>query len=149
MVVACLVVFLWTRSTSTNHSVITNQTPEYKTVLPEGKNIGKLGGWKRISPPENDPVFAYSDHLDNVPISVSQQPLPETFKNDAANKVAEVAQKFNATDKLDIEDTTAYIGTSSKGPQSVIFTKNNLLIMIKSEKKINGASWISYIKQLG
>lgn len=144
-VTACLTVGAVVFAKSTD---VTSQKPNYKTILPEGRSIKELGGWKRVSPPNNDPVFAYADTLNNIPISVSEQPLPRSFKSDTSNKVAELAQKFNATDKTEANGTTIYIGTSSKGPQSVIFTKNDVLILIKSEKKISNTSWASYASSL-
>lgn len=122
--------------------------PGYQTVLPKDSSIKQLGGWKRISPPGNDPVFAYADQIDSVPISVSQQPLPTSFRSDTANQVAELAKKFNATNKIDAGHTAVYIGTSAKGPQSIIFTKNNLLILIRSQNKIADTSWARYAESL-
>ena len=122
--------------------------PEYATVLPTGKKISELGGWKRISPPEKEPVFAFADKIDGITISVSEQSLPPSFKSDLNNQVAQIAQKFNATDKIDAGDFTIYVGTSSKGPQSAIFAKNDLLILIKSEKEIKNTSWAAYAKSL-
>lgn len=122
---------------------------EYQTVLPESKSITQLGGWKRVSPPDSEPVYAYSDKIGDTSISVSQQPLPESFKKDGIDsEVADLAKKFNATTTFDADTTTAYIGTSAKGPQSVIFTKNSLLILIKSQAKIDEPSWIRYVKSL-
>lgn len=137
----------------TTHSATTNphvavDNVEYQTVLPANKSISDLGGWKRISPAKSDPVYAYADKIGTVAISVSQQPLPPSFKSDVDNKVAELAKKFNATDQLDVGDTKAYVGTSSQGPQSTILTRNGLLILIKSETKITDKDWISYIKSL-
>ena len=123
-------------------------TPNYPTVLPNGKSINTLGGWKRVSPPKSDPVFSYTDSVDGVPISISEQPLPKAFIEDVDGQVAELAKKFNATNKLTAGSTTVYIGTSSKGPQSIIFTKNNLLILIKSEKIVANSSWVNYIASL-
>jgi hypothetical protein len=117
-------------------------------VLPKGKDISELGGWKRVSPPNTDPVFAYNDAIDGVPISVTQQPLPQSFKNDAVNQTAEVAKKFNATNKIDAGTIDVYVGTSAKGPQSVIFTKGKLLVLIKSEKKVKDTSWAAYAQAL-
>lgn len=125
------------------------EPPKNETVLPTGKNVEQLGGWKRVSPPESDPVFAYADTIDGVPISVSQQSLPDSFKSNTDSHVAELAKKFNATNKIDAGGTTVFIGDSSKGPQSVILTKKGALIMIKSQKKITDKSWITYIKTLG
>ena len=122
--------------------------PQYQTVIPDGTSIAQLGGWKRISPPENDPVFAYSDKIGGVAIAVSQQPLPASFKGSTASSIAELAKSYNATVKVEAKDITAYVGTSAKGPQSVIFTKNNLLILIKSQQKVSNDDWSKYIASL-
>jgi hypothetical protein len=128
------------------HKILENL--EYQTVLPDNKSIDSLGGWKRVSPPNTDAVYAYIDAIDGIAISVSQQPLPASFKDDSDGQVAELAKKFDATDKLTAGDTKVYYGTSAKGPQSVIFTKNGLLILMKSQAKIDPNSWAKYIKSL-
>lgn len=142
IVIVCgAMVFTLVRHFADNGSNSAPETPTYSTVLPKEKSVNQLGGWKRISPPGKEAVFAYADTLDGVAISVSQQPMPKV-------DIAEIAQKFNATDKVDAGGMAVYIGTSSKGPQSVIFTKNNVLILIKSEKKIEDASWAAYAQTL-
>ena len=122
---------------------------EYQTILPKGKPITDLGGWKKISPEGTDPVFAYSDKIGDAAISVSQQPLPQSFIGNVDAKVAEFAKNERATNKIASGPVTVYIGNSAKGPQSVIFTKNSLLILIKSDKKIEDSAWAEYIKSLG
>lgn len=124
------------------------ETPNYQTILPSGKKIADLGGWERISPAGKDPVFAYADTIAGVPVSVSEQPLPDSFKGDVAGQVSQLATSYNATDSLDAGGVKVYVGTSTKGPQSVIFTKNNLLVLIKSQQKISDPSWIAYVKSL-
>ncbi|MDN5275136.1 MAG: hypothetical protein JWP06_1037 [Candidatus Saccharibacteria bacterium] len=121
---------------------------EYQTILPEGKSITDLGGWKRVSPAKSDPVYAYIDEIGAVSINVSEQPLPQSFVGNTDDQVAELAKKFSATNKISAGDIKVYAGTSSKGPQSIIFTKNSLLILIKSQEKIDDAAWIKYIKSL-
>lgn len=123
-------------------------SPEYKTIIPNGKSISQLGGWKRVSPPEGEPVFAYDDTINTVPVSVSQQPLPKSLQGNNS-EVAELAKKFNANTVLEAGDTDVYVGLSAKGPQSVIFAKNDLLVLIKSREKIDDAYWIEYVKSLG
>jgi hypothetical protein len=121
---------------------------EYQSVLPEGKTSRELGGWKRVSPPDGDPVYAYTDTIDSVRISVSQQPLPEKMKTNTDEAIASLAKQFNATTKISSSTTPYYIGNSAKGPQSVILTKNALLILIKSESAITEASWTAYVQKL-
>lgn len=122
--------------------------PDFDAVLPGGKSIAELGGWQRVSPPENEPVYAYTDAIGDVSISVSQQVLPAPFKQDTDKHVAELAKQYSATTKIDHEGTKAYVGTSAQGPQSAITTKNNLLILIKSERAIPSSKWGSYIQSL-
>lgn len=122
-----------------------NQKPQFKTILPLGKSIGQLGGWARVSPPDKDPVFAYVDEVDSVRLRVSQQELPESFKKDTAAKLAELAAQFNANKKLAVGDTTVYVGTSIKGPQSVVLSKKDLLILINSDSGLTDKQWNDYI----
>lgn len=124
------------------------QAPHYETVIPDGKTVEALGGWKRISPPNKPEVYAYSDKIGDVPISVSQQVLPKTFESNPSEQVADLAKKFSATTKIDAGDTIVYVGTSAKGPQSALLTKNNLLILIKSTKKVDEKDWAQYVKSL-
>lgn len=123
------------------------EQPKFSTVLPAGKSINSLGGWKRNSPPENDPVYAYTDTIKDAKIVVSQQPLPERFKNAPREGLEETAKAFNATEVID--GVGAYIGTSAKGPQFVLFIKNKVLVMIKSDKEIPQDEWRRYIRSLG
>lgn len=124
-----------------------SDTPTYTTITPADKTAGTVT-WKRVSPPKSDPVFAYADKVANVAIIVSQQPVPDGFKDDVDGKTAELAKGFGATTKIDAGDVKVYVGTSSDGPQSAIFVKNNLLVLIKSQSKIGNEDWANYIKAL-
>jgi hypothetical protein len=137
-------------NSSATHGALgaTTEQPQYATVLPSGKTIESLGGWHRVSPTGRAPVFAFADSIDGVSISVSEQPLPANFKDDPAGQVAKLAQSFAANDKVMAGHTAAYIGTSIKGPQSVITTQGNLLILIRSDSKISDPHWVNYITNL-
>jgi hypothetical protein len=125
------------------------QTPDYPTILPEGKDIASLGGWGRVSPPDKDPVFAYEDSIDGVQLNVSEQPLPDNFKSNIDDQISKLAKQFSATDKLTVnDDAPAYVGTSRNGPQSAIVAKQELLILIKSATKLSDAQWMQYINSL-
>lgn len=117
--------------------------PSFQALLPAGKSIHQLGGWTRVSPPGQAPAFSYNDTIDDVTINVSQQEL-----SSASQSIAEIAKAYNATDKVTASNTTVYIGTSFKGPQSVLFAKGNLLVLIGSESKLSNDSWVAYIDSL-
>ncbi|MEO5691360.1 MAG: hypothetical protein ABIQ64_04190 [Candidatus Saccharimonadales bacterium] len=124
-------------------------SPAYNTLLPPDTSIEKLGGWQRVSPPDGNPVFAYIDTVDRIQITVSQQPLPDDFSSDPDKEVKDLALGFNASNRRVADDATVYfIGTSTKGPQSVILAKQKTLILIKSMAQIKDASWSRYIASL-
>ncbi len=117
--------------------------PGYTTVLPIGKTIEQLGGWGRVSPPEKNPVFAYSDSVSSTHIVVSEQPLPEN------SQVSQIAKQFNASEKLVmIDGSIAYLATTSAGAQSLVISKSDLLILIRSSGKITNQVWVDYIGAL-
>lgn len=137
-----------TTKTVNKSGILTKGTPAYKTLLPAGKTIVQLGGWTRVSPSNVDPVYAFIDKIGETPINLSQQPLPKEFQADTDEQIANLAADFQADEKFTVGNTTVYIGTSAKGPQSVIFAKNNLLVLIKSSVQISNDKWSSYINSL-
>lgn len=123
--------------------------PSYDIVLPQKTAIESLGGWQRVSPAGSpDPVFSYNDTINDVGISVSQQPLPASFVGNVAAQVKQLAESYSASTVIEAGGTLAYIGRSARGPQSVILAKNNVLILIKSQKTISQSDWIAYINNL-
>lgn len=125
-----------------------NQQPDYRTVLPAGKSIEDLGGWARVSPPDKAPVFAYVDTIGGVQINVSEQPLPEAFKKDTDSEVNKLAEQFGASQKFVVDGTTVHKGTSAKGPQSVIFAKDGLLLLVRASTELTEEQWAAYISAL-
>lgn len=129
-------------------SQLSRGTPEYNTVLPAGKTIDQLGGWTKVSPAKTDPVFAYVDTLSGITIRVSQQQLPSAFKDDAEDQVKSLAEEFTNAQVINVGDTTVYIDQPKKGAQSVIFTKNQLLISIRASAVIDTGFWANYVSSL-
>jgi len=125
-----------------------DKQPRYDTLLPERKTIEELGGWARVSPPDKEPVFAFIDQVNGVQVNVSQQALPQSFDGDGRAAAAEIAKEFGANESIAVDTTTVYIGTSAKGPQSVIFVKGELLILIKSTSRLTNDQWAAYVASL-
>lgn len=131
-----------------NSGSLTKGNPEYDTLTPDAEPIDKLGGWTKISPPSSAPVYAYADSIGKITITVSQQPLPKQLKEETMSKIEDLARSYNATRYINAQDTRVYIGTSRKGPQSLLFAKRDLLILIKSAAPINDSKWIAYVNSL-
>ncbi len=151
LIVTIFAVANWPRPHAAKPKATSQETaaPQYQTVLPSGKTIKDLGGWQKLTPPNGSSFYAFTDSLDKVAINVTQQQLPKSFQSNTNQKVADLAKSYNATSKLNVSGLTVYIGISARGPQSVIFTKDNLLVFIKSERKIANDSWERYITSLG
>lgn len=122
--------------------------PAYDIVLPQRTSIDTLGGWQRVNPTGNNPIFAYTDDIDGVPISVSQQPIPESFKGNIGAQVKQLAESYRASTVFEAGGTEVYMGKSARGPQSIIFAKSKTLVLIKSQDAIAQDSWITYINNL-
>jgi hypothetical protein len=137
-----------TDQTSDTITDIGKANPQFSTLLPSGKTISSLGGWTLISPKDSDPVYTYTDKINGIGVNISEQELPENLKEDTNQKIENLALSFNASQKISISNQTVYIGTSTNGPQSVIFTKNNLLILIKSDTTVSNDQWTAYISSL-
>ncbi len=162
VLLVCVALFLWLRphifqgrpaeetaETTSAASVgasgtLEKGTPTYDTLTPDGGEKD----WTRVSPPEHNPVYAFTDTVQGVSIIVSEQPLPDDFKDNTQSKLGEFATNYNANRFITVDDTVVYIGTSSKGPQSLIMTKDSLLILIKSTTSLNDEQWTAYIHSL-
>jgi hypothetical protein len=120
--------------------------PEFKTVLPEGN--AEATSSKKIAYDPKRKVASFTDTINGVDITVSQQPLPESFESDPSGQLKKVAENFNAKKEIKAGGLTAYIGTSAKGPQSVVFVRGDLLIFLFSQREIPDQIWGTYILSL-
>lgn len=125
-----------------------NPRPSFSLVLPSNKSADSLGGVSLVSPEGASPVYAYADTINTVGITVSQQELPAAFKADVDKNIEQLAKQDNANRTIKAGETTVFVGKSVKGPQSLYFAKNDLLILVKSQNEISDADWIQYITSL-
>lgn len=156
--IACVFIFnqIFTRHSSTTPTTqptesgapLPKETPTFTTMLPSGKSPEDLGGWRRVSPSDRNPVYAYPDTVAGVSIIVSEQPIPDNFKADLTGSIEKLSDGYSAGRTFDVDGTLVHIGKSAKGPQSLIFTKRDLLILIKSSSTIPDDQWKTYIKSL-
>lgn len=135
------------QSDDSSTAVLSDQTekPNFDYSLPKG-DVSKLEKEPRFDAKRQ--VVNYVDSIGGVEITVSQQPLPEGFKDNTEDKVKKLAEDFTANHVLATANPTAYLGTSAKGPQTVIFAKKDLLVFIQSTSKIDDHDWAEYITSL-
>lgn len=124
----------------------TVKEPKFSAVLPNGKKEDANNEEIRYDSAKN--VVNYTDKIDNVDVTVSQQPLPANFEANPDEEVKKMAESFSANDVINESNPKAYLGNDVKGPQTVIFHKKGLLIFILSTRKIEKASWAEYITKL-
>lgn len=121
------------------------QNADFEYSLPRGDKT-QADGEVRFDAVKK--VVNYRDSIGGVPIVVSQQQLPSDFQNDTGDKLKKLAEGFAANEQITTANPTAYLGTSEKGPQTVIFSKKGLLVFIQSTKKIDNHDWAEYITNL-
>lgn len=120
--------------------------PTYDTVLPGGKESNTTNGKLRFDPDKQ--VASFTDTIGPTTITVSQQPIPENFKNNIDEEVKKLAEGFSATEIINESNPKAYLGNDVKGAQTVIFHKNGVLVFILSSRAIEKYQWAEYITLL-
>jgi hypothetical protein len=136
-----------TQSQASGTNKLPVEKPKFKILYPGTKNSDSVGQIVRVSPPNNAPVYAYSDIIGGIKVNISQQELPQALKNQKA--LDDLAESNAQRDVAYADDgTKIYIGRSAKGVQSVTFTKGNLLIFMKSDSIISNDLWKSYVDAL-
>lgn len=103
-----------------------------------------------LSPPENDPVYAYNDEYEGAILKISQQQLPDAVRDDPVEGLKSIAESFNATDTIRINRDIIYHGYTERngGVQSIIFVKDELLVFIASSQRLSDDAWAVYISTL-
>lgn len=119
---------------------------EFQLLIPAGKDVSDFEVAK-VSPPENAPVYAFIDTFQGVELRLSQQEMPPEFKDNQAEKLAQVAKDFQATDVIQIDDMKVYHGFTERfgGVQSLVFIKKDVMVFISSAKKFSDDDWAGYI----
>jgi hypothetical protein len=120
--------------------------PEFKTILPDGEKDGVQNAKVAYDPEKK--VASYQDKIGLADITVSQQPLPDKFKADPEQELEKLAISFSANEVILTSNPKVYLGTSVKGPQTVIFYRYDVLVFIQASRKIDKQDWTDYIRSL-
>ena len=92
----------------------------------------------------------YIDSLDGTNFTVTQQLVTEEIVQAGDDQVENLARAMPipATGVIQIDDTTVFVGISEQNRQALLFTKENVLLFIRTEGLINESSWVGYITRL-
>lgn len=99
----------------------------------------------RISPGQADASYTFLDRFteDGPIFRVTQQEIPVNFE------LTKTATDFQATNVIQIDEDRVYHGYSERGGvQSLIFTRKDKLIFIRSPQRFPDDTWASYIISL-
>jgi hypothetical protein len=121
-------------------------SPTFDTLVPN--DDAKLTTSGNVAFNKEKQVASFTDTIDEVPITVSQQALPERFQKNPKDELAKFAEDLNAREKIEVGNVTAYSGVSEKGPQTIVLIKNQVLLFITADKKLPQAQLIGYIDSL-
>lgn len=137
------------KNDGTDKGVLAQQTVkiDFKPLLPNGKT-DETTAYKAAEDGQGRPIYTFTDKIGSVDITVSEQPLPEKLKANTEGEMDKMAKDLYLTEVINASNPKAYLGTNVKGPQTVIFTKNGLLVFIQSQGKIDKDQWSDYVTRL-
>lgn len=120
-------------------------SPTFTTLAPGGDIHQATGGELRYDSAKQ--VASYTDTVQNVAITVSQQELPGHFVLDPAAGMANLASSINSKDQFNVGDTTVYVGQPNN-TQTAVFMKNQVLVFIVAQTPLSNEVLAAYINGL-
>jgi hypothetical protein len=135
-----------THTEKSSHAAAQAKKPSFSPLVPSGESqLSDLSGGAYDSAHNS---YTYDDLYLGVPIRVSEQPIP-TDKSNSSSTVARVAASLHATSTINTDSGLAYLtANGTYGKQTIVFSKNNLLIFIQSSDIVEPAAWSTYIDSL-
>jgi hypothetical protein len=128
-------------SVNVSSQELPKEKPNFDLLYPNGASDGSYEV-VRNSPEGSDPSYVYVDSFSvaDEKFQISQQEVPDNFD------LEKVANDFQATNIIQIDDSKVYHGYSEKAAvQSLIFVKDGKLVLISSPKKFPDDQWANYI----
>jgi len=125
-----------------------NSKPDFTVLMPQSATKDKLKSVTRKTP-DGSVVYSYEDKLSGTKIEVTQQQLPSEFASAPQIELEKIAKSFQATSVIQIDGQNVYHGLNEKtGIQLLVAIKSNLLVFIRSDKKLPDEAWVGYITSL-
>lgn len=100
---------------------------------------------------QGDTEYAqYADRLGGVHFIVAQQQVPEEFASGGSAQIESIARALPvpAERPIQVDDTRFFISEPSAARQTVVFEKENVLVIISADEHISEMAWAGYITNL-
>lgn len=92
--------------------------------------------------------FSYNDVYKDAHITVSEQPLPDTFRNSGV-EIKKLTDSMKANASYETIHGTLYIaGEGESGPQWMVLVHRQLLVFIQSTAPLGSPDWVTYVQML-
>jgi hypothetical protein len=122
---------------------------DFDELTPNGVKLTELASYKVRKTPADDVILSFQDQRDSLVIEVTEQKIPDSFRGKVAEQTEKIAKDLQATDIIQIDDIRIYHGVSEKtGVQSLVTTKKDLLIFMRSDVKQSDEFWAAYYLSL-
>jgi hypothetical protein len=132
---------------SDDNQVSEDQLP-FEPLFPEGVDRSSLKTVVRKSP-SGSVIFTVQQFDGNNEIQITEQEMPENFLGQEATEIEKMAKELQAVSVIQIDENKIYHGLSENtGVQTLITSKNELLIFIRSNVPQSDDYWMSYYLSL-
>jgi cytoskeletal protein RodZ len=122
--------------------------PAFTPLAPVDSTNNAVHGTPQVAYDAKRNTYSFTDTIKGNAIVVSQQPIPATYKT-AVDAVSKIAVSLKANQAITTNGGTAFIATDPKSnAQTVVFSKNNLLVFVQSPFTHVTTDWQSYINSL-
>ncbi len=122
--------------------------PTFQPLAPVDSTNNGIHGTPQVAYDGKRNTYSFTDTLAGQAIVVSQQPIPATYKT-AVDAVSKIAVSLKASQTLATSSGAAFIANDAKSnAQTIVFSKNNLLVFVQSPFAHTSDQWQAYINGL-
>ncbi len=144
LAVVCIIVLNGSSSSPATKPVAARDrtTPDFVPLRPSAEKAStvKYDGKRNL--------VSYTTTFSGSRITVSQQPLPATFKKDP-RALTGAADSIKATQRLDTDKGPLFIASNEEGSdQMAIYAAEKVLLFIHTDRALDDPSWKAFIELL-
>lgn len=151
-----IIMFGFTRNNSSNQATLgesedfidkelPRESASFDLLFPAGTTDSDFEIVRLAGPSGNEQAYTFVDvhETSGATLKITQQKVSEDMN------VEEAAKNLQATDKIQIDETVIYHGYNDDAKvQSIVYKKDETLVLIASSRKLSDDQWVAYILSL-